>query len=189
MRGGSYARRRWRRAREREREGKITDLDETWRADCMSEIEIHLISLHHLQSALKASIDDENACVKREDAHIAAEAQGRGFNDEQMHGGGGAGGDERDDGDADQARNALTALYIYTYIIYMFSYKAWRECPEPYCSLFFGGLLLGVACFFNACRLLEAALKASLDTPQPAMDDEVMLHLSLSYIHVLQVSL
>ena len=37
--------------------------------------------------------------------------------------------------------------------------------------------------------LLEAVLKASLDTPQPAMDDEVILHLSLSYTHVLQVSL
>jgi hypothetical protein len=37
--------------------------------------------------------------------------------------------------------------------------------------------------------LIDAVLKASLDTPQPAMDDEVILHLSLSYIHVLQVSL
>jgi hypothetical protein len=37
--------------------------------------------------------------------------------------------------------------------------------------------------------LLEAVLKASLDTPQPAMDDEVILHLSLLYTHVLQVSL
>ena len=40
--------------------------------------------------------------------------------------------------------------------------------------------------------LLEAAKAASLlslDTPQPAMDDKVILHLSLSYKQVLQVSL
>ena len=37
--------------------------------------------------------------------------------------------------------------------------------------------------------LIEAVLKASLDTPQPAMDGEVILHLCLAYIHLLQVSL
>jgi len=31
--------------------------------------------------------------------------------------------------------------------------------------------------------LLEAALKVSLDAPQPALDDEVILHLSESCIH------
>jgi hypothetical protein len=37
--------------------------------------------------------------------------------------------------------------------------------------------------------LLEAALKVSLDAPQPALDDDVILHLFLAYIHVFQVSL
>ncbi len=51
------------------------------------------------------------------------------------------------------------------------------------------GNILDTDDYGDADQALEAALKASLDTSQPAMDDEVILHLSLSYIHVLQVSL